>query len=480
MSASNYDVIIIGAGPGGYVCAIRCAQIGMRVACIDAWHDATGKATLGGTCLNVGCIPSKALLDSSHHYKMAKQDFGTHGIIAKIDLDLKKMLLRKDKVVAQLNKGVAALLQAAKVTVLTGKGQLLADKKVRYVSLDSKEKVLQADHIVLATGSSPVDLKSCAVDDKHIVNSTGALNFKAVPKRLGIIGAGVIGLELGSVWARLGAEVTIFEALPDFLPMVDTAVAKATKKILNNQGLQMHFNTRVERATSTKNGVTVDIKEKTKTKSLNFDKLIVAVGRTPLSSEVLAEGCGVHCDDHGFVIVDEYCKTEVANVYAIGDLVRGPMLAHKASEEAMMVAERLVGKKPKLDYDLIPGVVYTHPEVAWVGKSRQELDQAGVNYRVGEFPFAAIGRAIAAGEQEGMVVILADADTDRILGCHIVGAHAADLVQQIVLSMEFCGSAEDLALSVFAHPTLSEAVHEAALAVDNRSIHMAQRRKPPR
>lgn len=471
--SNSYDVIVVGSGPGGYVCAIRCAQLGMSVACIDRWQDSKSEHVLGGTCLNVGCIPSKALLDSSHHYWDAKEHFGLHGVEVKPALDLRTMMERKQDVVAQLRRGVAGLLRASKVDVLKGTAQLLPNKQVS-LNDDSgaAPKVLDAQHVVLAAGSKPLDLKSCPKDDKYIVDSTGALSFDKVPKRLGIIGAGVIGLELGSVWRRLGASVQLLEALPDFLPAVDKDIATETLKICSAQGLDVSLNTRVQSAKVHERKVQVEYELKKKKERVSFDRLIVAVGRVPESDGLLAPDSGVVLDERGFVDVDGHCRTAVPGVYAIGDLVRGPMLAHKASEEGVMVAEHIAGKQPELDYDLIPGVIYTHPEVAWVGKSRQQLDAEGIDYKVGVFPFAAIGRAVAAGDTAGKVVLLAARDTDRILGCHVVGARASELIQQLVLMMELRASTEDIALSVFAHPTFSEAVHEAALALDGRAIHM--------
>lgn len=471
--SNQYDVAIIGSGPGGYVCAIRCAQLGMKVACIDRWQDDKGDSVLGGTCLNIGCIPSKALLDSSHHYWDAVEHFSAHGIDAKAQFRLKDMMARKEQIVLQLRRGVTGLLRAAKVDVLKGSACLQANKTiVLSESSNTQPKTIRAQNIILAAGSRPIDLPSCPQDNKYITNSTGALEFTEVPKRLGIIGAGVIGLELGSVWHRLGASVTLLEALPDFLPAVDKGVAGEAAKIYKEQGLELCLDTRVLNAEVHANEVLVEYEHKDKITKVKFDKLIVAVGRVPNSDGLLSEDSGVSLNNRGFVEVNEFCQTNVDGVYAIGDLVRGPMLAHKATEEGVMVAERIKGKQPQLDYALVPGVIYTHPEIAWVGKSRQELDAAGVAYKLGEFPFAAIGRAVASGETAGKVVLLADPNTDRILGCHIIGAHASELIQQIVLTMEFNGSSEDIALSVFGHPTLSEAVHEAALMMDGRAIHL--------
>lgn len=478
----SYEVIVIGAGPGGYVAAIRCAQLGLKTACVEKWVDEKGAPKLGGTCLNVGCIPSKALLDSSYKYHEAKDDFDVHGIsTGAVKMDVKKMIARKQKIVDQLTGGIGGLFKANKVATLSGAGKLLANKQVEVTAADGTQTVYQAEHVIIAAGSQPIDIPPAPLVDDIIVNSTGALEFTETPKSLGVVGAGVIGLELGSVWARLGAKVTVLEALPEFLPAVDQAVAKETLKVLTKQGLDIRLATRVMgteiKGSGKKRQVVVEYSDSEGTKHETFDKLIVCVGRRPYSENLLAPGCGVNLDERGFIFVNDFCQTDVRDVYAVGDIVRGPMLAHKGSEEGVMVAERIAGKMTQVNYDNIPGVIYTHPEIAWVGKNEQQLKAEGVNYKAGTFPFVASGRALAANEPTGMVKIISDADTDRVLGCHIIGPSAADLVQQIVIAIEFGSSTEDLALTMFSHPTLSEAVHEAALAVDGHAIHIPNRRK---
>lgn len=480
--AEEYQVIVIGAGPGGYVAAIRCAQLGLKTACVEKWVDDKGETKLGGTCLNVGCIPSKALLDSSYKYHEAKDAFDVHGIsTGAVKIDVKKMLARKEQIVGQLTGGIGGLFKANKVTTLSGSGKLLANKQVEVTAADGSQSVYHAEHVIIASGSLPIEIPPAPLLDDVIVDSTGALEFTEAPKTLGIVGAGVIGLELGSVWARLGSKVTVLEALPDFLPAVDQAIAKETKKVLTKQGLDIRLGTRVMgtevKGSGKKRQVEVEYTDSEGTKHETFDKLIVCVGRRPFSENLLAQDSGVNLDERGFIFVNDFCQTDARDVYAIGDVVRGPMLAHKSSEEGVMVAERIAGKMTQVNYDNIPGVIYTHPEIAWVGKNEQTLKAEGVNFKSGVFPFAASGRALAANEPTGMVKILADADTDRVLGCHIIGPSAADLVQQIVIAIEFGSSTEDLALTVFSHPTLSEAVHEAALAADGHAIHIANRKR---
>ena len=479
--SEQYDVIVIGAGPGGYVAAIRCAQLGLKTACVEKWLDDDGKQVLGGTCLNVGCIPSKALLDSSHRYVEAKSHFDEHGIsVGAVAIDVAKMQQRKQKVVAQLTGGIAGLFKANGVTAIKGAGRLLAGKKVEVTDAAGAQAVYQAEHVILATGSVPVQIPPAPLTDNVIVDSTGALAFTAVPKRLGVIGAGVIGLELGSVWSRLGAEVVVLEAMEDFLPMVDRQIAKEAQKLLKKQGLDIRLGTKVS-ATEVKKGkaakVTVSYTDKDGDKQEVFDKLIVAVGRKPVTANLLAADSGVNLDERGFIFVNDYCATDAPGVYAVGDIVRGPMLAHKAMEEGVMVAERIAGQKTQVNYDTIPSVIYTHPEVAMVGRNEEQLKADGVEYNVGVCPFVANGRALAGSDSDGMVKILADSKTDRILGCHIIGPSAADLAQQVVIAMEFGASAEDLGLTMFGHPTVSEALHEAALAVNGHAIHMANRKK---
>lgn len=475
---SKYDVVIIGSGPAGYVAAIRAAQLGLKTACIEKGTGKNGKVALGGTCLNVGCIPSKALLDSSHKYAEAAHDFAAHGIAAKsLSIDVPAMIKRKDSVVEQLTGGIGGLFKANGVTAIEGTGKLLSGKKVEVTKADGNVDTLEADNVIIAAGSIPVEIPPTPIDQDIIVDSTGALEFQAVPKRLGVIGAGVIGLELGSVWSRLGSEVIVIEALSDFLPAVDKQIAKEAAKVFKKQGLDIRLGCRVTGSKVAKSKVTVTYNDGDKDVNETFDKLIVAVGRRPQSQNLLSQDCGVNLDERGFIFVNDYCETDAPGVYAVGDIVRGPMLAHKGSEEGIMVAERIAGKKATMNYDCIPSVIYTHPEVAWVGKTEEELKSDGVPYNVGVFPFVASGRALAANDSAGMVKMIAHAETDRILGCHIIGASAADLVQQVVIAMEFGSSAEDIGLTVFGHPTLSEAVHEAALAVSGHAIHIPNKKK---
>lgn len=476
--SDKFDVVVIGSGPAGYVAAIKAAQLGLNTACVEQWLDDKGAVKLGGTCLNVGCIPSKALLDTSHKYVEARDHFAEHGIKVKAPaIDVGAMLKRKDKIVGQLTGGIAGLFKHNGVTPIEGRGKVLSGPRVEVTNSKGETSVLEASNVIIAAGSVPVEIPPAPIDNDYIVDSTGALEFSEVPGRLGVIGAGVIGLELGSVWGRLGAEVVVLEALDEFLPMMDAQIAKEAGKIFKKQGLDIRMGTRVTGAEVKDGKVTVTYTTSDGDHQEVFDKLIVAVGRRPRSEELLASDSGVSLDERGFIYVDDYCATEAPHVFAVGDVVRGPMLAHKGSEEGVMVAERIAGKPAQMNYDVIPSVIYTHPEVAAVGKTEQQLKSEGVEYKSGVFPFVASGRALASGDSDGMVKILADAETDRILGCHIVGPSAADLVQQVVIAMEFGSSAEDLALTVFGHPTLSEAVHEAALAVDGHAIHIANRKK---
>lgn len=476
--SDSYDVVVIGSGPAGYVCAIKCAQLGLNTAVVESWSDPKGKPVFGGTCLNVGCIPSKALLDSSHKFTEARDHFSVHGIdVGAPAIDVAGMMKRKDKIVTQLTGGVSSLLQHNGVTVVQGKGKLLSGRNVEVTAADGEKTVLSAANVVLASGSEPVTIPPAPTDDAVIVDSTGALTFDEVPKRLGVIGAGVIGLELGSVWGRLGSEVVLFEALDSFLPMMDAQVSKEAAKVFKKQGLDIRLNALVTGTSVKKGAVTVTYTEKGEEKSAEFDRLIVAVGRRPRTKDLFSSDSGVTMDERGFVFVNDYCATEAPGVWAIGDIVRGPMLAHKGSEEGVMVAERIHGKPVQLNYECVPSIIYTHPEIAAVGKTEQELKADGIDYKAGSFPFAAIGRALASGETDGFVKIIADKKTDRILGAHAIGPSAADLVQQMVITMEFGGSAEDVQLMVFGHPTMSEAVHEAALAVDGMAIHMPNRKR---
>lgn len=478
----EYDVIVVGAGPAGYHAAIRASQLGLKTACIDAWIDDGGKPLPGGTCLNVGCIPSKTLLDISHKYASAQEEYASLGItVGKVKVDIEKMQQRKAEVVSQLTQGVSGLLKANKVEFVSGRATVTSPTEVSVCQPSGESMQLRADALILAPGSSPIRIPPCPIDNEAIVDSTGALSFDQVPKRLGIIGAGVIGLELGSVWQRLGAEVVILEALPDFLPAVDAQIAKETLKLFKKQGLDIRLGARVTGAevkgTKTKQ-VSVSFEQDGDATVEVFDRLVVAVGRAPATDDLLADGCGVARTERGEIIVDQNCHAGIGNVYAVGDAVRGPMLAHKGMEEGVMVAELIAGKKPQVNYDLVPGVIYTHPEVAWVGANEQDLIEAGTEFGVGVFPLAASGRAIASSEKDGMVKVLTEQSTDRVVGVHVVGAHASELIAQAVIAMEFGASAEDIGLTMFAHPTLSEGFHEAALAVSGHAIHVASRRRP--
>jgi len=433
---------------------------------------------LGGTCLNVGCIPSKALLDSSHRYAEAAGHLADHGIgVEAVSLDVAGMMARKDTIVSQLTGGVSGLLKANGVSVIRGAAVLLAGRQVEVTDSSGEKSTYTADNIVLAAGSEPAAIPPAPVDGDRVVDSTGALCFEAVPERLGVIGAGVIGLELGSVWGRLGADVVMLEAMDQFLPNMDEQIAAESAKIFAKQGLDIRLGARVTDVAVDGDTVSVAYTQGDSSATLEFDRLIVAVGRMPRTEKLFTADSGVTVDERGFVFVNDYCATEAPGVWAVGDIVRGPMLAHKGSEEGVMVAERIHGKAAQLNYDVIPSIIYTHPEVAAVGKTEQDLKAEGIDFKVGSFPFAAIGRAMASGETEGLVKILSDADSDQILGAHVVGPSAADLVQQIVIAIEMAASTEDLQLMVFGHPTMSEAVHEAALAVDGRAIHMMNRAK---
>ncbi|MDX2464018.1 MAG: dihydrolipoyl dehydrogenase [Porticoccus sp.] len=477
--SDNYDVIVIGSGPAGYVAAIRAAQLGLKTACIEKWQNSEGKGVNGGTCLNVGCIPSKALLDSSYKYHEAKTDLVAHGIsTGDVGIDVEAMVGRKGKIVKQLTDGIAGLFKSNGVTSLFGNGKLLAGRQVEYTDHKGKTEILSAGNVIIATGSQPIDIPVAPVNGDTIIDSTGALDITAVPKRLGVIGAGVIGLELGSVWNRVGSKVVLLEAMDDFLAIMDQQIAKDAKKIFTKQGLDIRLSCRVTASEVKGKEVVVTYQDSDgKEAQETFDKLIVCVGRRPYTESLLAADSGVNLDERGFIFVNDQCATNAPGVWAVGDVVRGPMLAHKGSEEGVMVAERIAGQKTQMNYDIIPNVIYTHPEIAAVGKTEEQLKQAGESYNVGIFPFIASGRAMAANETDGMVKMIAHADTDRILGCHIIGPSAADLVQQVAIAMEFGSSAEDIGMTVFGHPTLSEAVHEAALAVNGHAIHIPNRKK---
>ena len=469
----DYDVIVIGGGPGGYVAAIRCGQLGLATALVDEWLGADGKPALGGTCLNVGCIPSKALLDSSHHYHNLEHLLPAHGISVKgASMDVATMQSRKNKVVQTMNRGVAALLKKNKVEAYTGHGRLQAGNRVAIAIHGGGEEVVAAKSVIIASGSVPIDIPVATVDGHGIVDNAGALAFDEVPKRLGVIGAGVIGLELGSVWNRLGSEVVILEALEDFLAVADKQIAREALKIFARQGLDIQLGARVTGAKATRKGVNVKYESKEGTKALEVDRLVVAVGRRANTTDLADAGLDLAMDDAGRIQVDELCRTSIDGVYAIGDVVKGPMLAHKASEEGIAVAELIAGHAAHIDHRTVPWVIYTHPEIAWVGDTEQQLKDRSVDYRGGSFPYRALGRAHGAGETDGFIKILADAKTDEILGVHIFGAQASELIAEAVTAMVFRASSEDLARTIHAHPTLSEAMHEAALAVDGRAIHM--------
>ncbi len=474
----NYDVIVIGGGPGGYVAAIRAAQLGNKVACVEMYrhngHGVSDRPSLGGTCLNVGCIPSKVLLESSEHFDRLSH-LQEHGIsVTGASMDISKMLARKESISAQLTMGIEQLFKANGIDWLKGRGRLLAKDKVAVTDTagDAKEtREYRAKHVILAPGSVPIDIPVAKMDGKHIVDSTGALNFSKVPATLGVIGAGVIGLELGSVWQHLGAEVTVIEAADKLLPMMDQEVAKDAGRQFKKQGLDIKLGSMVKGAEVVDGKVVVTYEDKKGEQTQTFDKLLVSVGRRPNTADLVADGVGIQLDERGFIVVDEHCQTGVAGVYAIGDAVRGPMLAHKASEEGVMVAEIIDGQAGHVNLDLVPSIIYTHPEIAAVGKTEEQLKAEGVNYKKGDFPFAANGRAKAMDAAAGRVKILVDADSDEILGGHIVGPMASELIQELVVAMEYKAASEDIARICHGHPSLSESVHEAALAVDGRALH---------
>jgi dihydrolipoamide dehydrogenase len=478
---SEWDVVVIGAGPAGYVAAIRCAQLGLKTVCVDEWINHKGESSLGGTCLNVGCIPSKALLESSHLYQQAQNDFSQHGISAKsLNVDVKKMQQRKEQVVTDLTSGIKALFQANKVTFIHGRAVAVEANKVKVIDRKTRKKTntLVTKNTIIATGSSPVRLRQAPLHDDYILDSAGALELDHVPERVGIIGAGAIGLELGSVWSRLGSQVVLLEAMQDFLPAADNKVSTLAKRCFVKQSLDIRLNSRLISATVKNKKVHVCYqdssvkKQEQQEKEEVFDKIIIAVGRKPNSERVVAEDLCMERDERGFILVDEKCQTSVPGIFAIGDVVPGPMLAHKGSEEGVMVAEQLAGKKAEVNYDLIPYVIYTHPEIAWAGKTEAECKADEINIKVGSFPFVASGRARAMAETEGMIKIITDAETDRVLGVHIFSTQASELIAQAVLMMEMQATAEDIALTMFAHPTLSEAMHEAALSVHGRAVHI--------
>jgi dihydrolipoamide dehydrogenase len=474
--SDNYDVVVIGAGPAGYPAAIRAGQLKLKVACVDEWKNTDGTYTFGGTCLNAGCIPSKALLESSELYLRTKDEFAVHGIkIADVKLDLGQMQKRRAGVVKTMTQGIAALFKANGVVGIQGHGKLLAQNKVLVTAPDGSEKTLQAKHVILASGSTPIRLPSVPHDGKSIIDSWNALELDAVPARLGVIGAGVIGLELGSVWRRLGSEVTVLEALADFLPMVDQTIAKEAQRHFKRQGLDIKLGAKVARATVSGAAVDVVYTDAQGEHTLQVDKLIVAVGRRPFTDGLLAEGTGVELDARGFVQVDEHCRTGVPNVWAIGDVVRGPMLAHKGKEEGIMAAELIAGHYGEVNYKVIPSVIYTAPEIAWVGLTEEQVKATGRAYKVGTFPFAASGRARAMEQAQGTAKVVSAKDDDEILGVHVIGPMAGELIGEAVLAMEYSASTEDLQRTIHAHPTLSEAIHEAALAADKIAIDSINR-----
>ena len=474
MANKQFDVLVIGAGPGGYIAAIRAAQLGLATACVesDSYADPKGQVRLGGTCLNVGCIPSKALLQSSELFEQANHSFAMHGISANaVKIDVSTMVKRKDNIVDQLTSGIKGLFKKNKVTLLPGFGKFIGHENNRWL-VDVSGEAVEATHVVVATGSKPRHLPGIPVDNVTICDNTGALAFDAVPKRLGVIGAGVIGLELGSVWKRLGSEVVILEALPDFLAAADQAVAKEAWKVFTQkQGLEIQLGVKITKVTSGKKGISVAYELGDESKVLECDRLIVSVGRIPFTTGLGAETVGLTINERGFIAVDTQCRTNLPNVWAVGDVVPGPMLAHKGMEEGVMVAECIAGQKGHVNIDTVPWVIYTHPEIAWVGKTEQQLKNAGTEYRSGQIPFAANGRALGQGDTTGFVKMLACAKTDRILGVHIIGNNASELIAEAVVAMEFNASSEDLARTCHAHPTLSEVMHEASLAVDKRPLH---------
>jgi dihydrolipoamide dehydrogenase len=471
-----YDVIVIGGGPAGYPAAIRAGQNKFKVACIDEWINTDGSFAFGGTCLNAGCIPSKALLESSELYQRAKDEFAIHGIkIGGLTLDLAAMQKRRASVVKTMTGGITALFRANGVIGIQGHGRLLPGNKVLVTSPDGTEKTLEAKHVILASGSVPIRLRSVPHDGTYIVDSWNALEFDAVPARLGVIGAGVIGLELGSVWRRLGSEVTVLEALEQFLPIADGAIAKEAQRHFKKQGLDIKLGAKVSSAAVAGAAVDVVYTDAQGDHTLQVDKLVVAVGRKPFTQGLLAEGTGVKLDERGFIEVDDHCRTGVPNVWAIGDVVRGPMLAHKGKEEGVMVADLIAGHFAEVNYKVIPSVIYTAPEIAWVGQTEEQVKASGRPYKVGTFPFAASGRARAMEAAQGLAKIVSAKDDDEVLGIHVIGPMAGELISEAVLAMEYSASTEDIQRTIHAHPTLSEAIHEAALAVDKKAIDSINR-----
>jgi dihydrolipoamide dehydrogenase len=475
--AQQFDVAVIGAGPGGYTAAIRAAQLGFKTVCIDDWKNAQGKPSLGGTCLNVGCIPSKALLESSENYERVVDKFAEHGIKTQgVTMDVAAMLARKDKIVDTFTGGIALLFKKNKVASLHGHGSFLGGGETYRLQVKDGERVdeIEAKHVIIATGSVARQLPDVPFDGDRVLDNVGALALNEIPKRLGVVGAGVIGLEMGSVWRRLGSDVTILEALPAFLPAADEQVAKEAFRVFNGRlDLKIFTGVKITSVKVGKKAVAVTYTDRDgNTKMADFDKLIVAIGRVPNTASLGAQAVGLNIDARGYIEVDERNRTNLPNVFAIGDVVRGPMLAHKSSEEGVVVAETIAGETSHVNLDTIPWVIYTAPEIAWVGRTEQQLKAEGTPYRAGQFPFIASGRARALGETAGFVKMLAHAETDRILGVHAIGPYASELIAEAVLAMEFGASAEDIARVVHAHPTLSEALHEAALGVHKRTLNI--------
>ena len=474
--SDSFDVIVIGGGPAGYPAAIRAGQNKLKVACIDEWKNLDGSPAFGGTCLNAGCIPSKALLESSELYHRARSEFATHGIsISGASMDVAAMQKRKAGIVKVSTQGILALFKAAGVTALQGHGRLLPGRKVEFTAHDGTKRELTAKSVVLASGSIPTELRSAPFDGKHIIDSWGALELSAVPKRLGVIGAGVIGLELGSVWRRLGAEVTVLEALPDFLSIADQQVAKEASRHFKKQGLDVRLGAKVSGAKVSGDAVEVSYTDAKGEQKITVDKLVVAIGRRPFTKDLLAPGTGGELDERGFIKVDHDCRTGAEGVWAVGDCVRGPMLAHKGKEEGVAVADRIAGLYAEVNYKTVPSVIYTAPEIAWVGQTEEQVKASGRAYKVGNFPFMASGRARAMEAAQGFVKLIAAQDDDEILGVHIIGPMAGELIAEAVLAMEYSASSEDLQRTIHAHPTLSEALHEAALAADKRAIDSLNR-----
>jgi len=469
----EYDVVVIGGGPGGYVAAIKASQLGLKTACVEFDEDSSGKVKLGGTCLNVGCIPSKSLLDSSYKFQQISESFDEHGIkVSKPSYDLNKMMQRKDEIITKLTGGVAHLFKHNKVESIHGKGKLISANEVEVTKAKGKKEILKAKNIILATGSRPINIPSVPWNGTTVVGSSGALEFNKTPKKLAIIGAGVIGLELGSVWSRLGAHVDIYEAEKSLLPMLDDDISRLIDREFRKQNLNIHLGSFVKGSKKTRKGVSLEIEIDDKVNSVDYEKVIVAVGRRPFTENLLSESINLSLDEKGFVPVNDFCQTSIDSVYAVGDIVRGPMLAHKAMEEGIMVAERIAGKRMEVNYDLVPSVIYTHPEIAWVGKTEKDLKEENIDYKKGSFPFSASGRALASGDSVGFVKMLADKETDEVLGVQIFGNSASEILQQGLIGMEFSASSEDFGLTMFSHPTVSEALHEAALAVNKQAIHI--------